>query len=237
MADAVLCVVDFRAGYGRIPVLQGVTFAVRPGETVGILGHNGMGKTTLMKALVGLVPSTGGRVVISGEDVTGQPTHQRVRRRIGYVPQGREIFAKLTVRENLMLAAGAAGIPPRLAVEAAVRDFPVLGELLERKGGALSGGQQQLLALARSLCGKPDLLLLDEPTEGIQPSIVEEMEDHLMRLAAAGLGIVVVEQDLDFISTLASRVLVLQKGQIIREVTPSALHDPAMIDEFMGIKP
>ncbi|MBR1217621.1 ABC transporter ATP-binding protein [Bradyrhizobium sp. U87765 SZCCT0131] len=237
MTDPVLDVADLRAGYGRVPVLLGVTFAVEAGEIVGILGHNGMGKTTLLKTVVGLVPVTGGRITVAGDDVTMQPVHRRVRQRIGYVPQGREIFGKLTVRENLLLAARVAGLPPQPAVAVAVRDFPMLEELLERKGGALSGGQQQVLALARALCGKPDLLLLDEPTEGIQPSIVEEMEGHLLRLAAGGLGIVVVEQDLDFIASVAGRVLMLQKGAIVREVAPSALRDPAMIDAFMGIRP
>ena len=237
MAETVLSVTDLRTGYGRVPVLLGVSFAVSPGEIVGILGHNGMGKTTLMKALVGLLPVTQGRIAITGEDVTTQPVHQRVRRRVGYVPQGRQIFAKLTVRENLQLAARVARHSPETAVAEAVRDFPILGELLDRKGGALSGGQQQVLALARALCGRPALLLLDEPTEGIQPSIVEEMEGQLLNLAAKGLGIVVVEQDLDFIAAIATRVLILQKGQIVREMATSALSDPAIIDEFMGITP
>lgn len=235
MADPVLSVADLRAGYGRVPVLLGVSFAVMRGEIVGILGHNGMGKTTLMNALVGLLPATGGRIVIAGDDVTAQPVHRRVRRRIGYVPQGRQIFTKLTVRENLQLAAQVAGRAPGPVVTEATVDFPILEELLERKGGALSGGQQQVLALARALCGKPDLLLLDEPTEGIQPSIVEEMEDYLLRLAAKGLGIVVVEQDLDFIASVAGRVLMLQKGQIVHEMPAAALADPAVVDEFLGI--
>lgn len=237
MSDPILSVTDLRAGYGRVPVLLGVSFSLQPGEIVGILGHNGMGKTTLMKALVGLLPATGGQIVIAGDDVTAAPVHKRVRQRVGYVPQGRQIFGKLTVRENLQLAARVAGFAPDAAVANAVSGFPILGELLERKGGALSGGQQQVLALARALCGKPSLLLLDEPTEGIQPSIVEEMEGQLLALAAKGLGIVVVEQDLDFISATASRVLMLQKGQIVREMPVAALSDPAVIDEFMGIAP
>ncbi len=235
MSEPILSVTDLRAGYGRVPVLLGVSFTLQPGEIVGILGHNGMGKTTLMKALVGLLPATGGQVVLGGDNVTGLPVHRRVRRRVGYVPQGRQIFGKLTVRENLQLAARVAGYAPDDAVDEAVSEFPILGELLDRKGGALSGGQQQVLALARALCGKPSLLLLDEPTEGIQPSIVEEMEGQLLALAAKGLGIVVVEQDLDFIAATASRVLMLQKGQIVRELPVAALSDPAIIDEFMGI--
>jgi ABC-type branched-subunit amino acid transport system ATPase component len=216
-------------------VLLGVDFAVQPGEIVGILGHNGMGKTTLMKVLVGLLPATDGRILIAGDDVTRQPVHRRVRQRIGYVPQGRQIFVKLTVRENLHFAAQVAGLPLGPAVMDAVRDFPILAELLDRKGGTLSGGQQQVLALARALCSKPALLLLDEPTEGIQPSLVEDLEGRLLRLAAEGLAVAVVEQDLDFIGAIATRVLMLQKGRIVREMPASALSDPAVVDEFMGI--
>lgn len=237
MPDPILSVTGLCAGYGRVPVLQNVSFMVQPGEIVGILGHNGMGKTTLMKALVGLLPATNGQIVIAGNDLTAEPVHRRVRQRVGYVPQGRQIFGKLTVQENLQLAARVAGLASGTAVADAVRDFPILEELLDRKGGALSGGQQQVLALARALCGKPCLLLLDEPTEGIQPSIVEEMEQHLLALAAKGLGIVVVEQDLDFVAATAGRVLMLQKGQIVRDAPVSVLSEPAIVDELMGVAP
>ncbi len=227
---------DICAGYGRIPILRGVSFCARQGEILGILGHNGMGKTTLMKTLVGAVRCTAGQIRLAGEDVTALPTHLRARRGIGYVPQGREIFPSLSVRENILAGGLATGRPADELIARAVRDFPPLGGLLDRKGGALSGGEQQLLALSRALAGDPKVLLLDEPTEGIQPSIVEEIADHLSRIALQQhLSVIVVEQDLEFISDLAARVLLFTKGQVTKEIDPKDLKDPAMIDEFFGL--
>jgi len=236
-AGPLLDVRGLSAGYGAIPVLRDVQFQVEVGQIVGVLGHNGMGKTTLMKALVGHIPSTNGSLLLDGQDVTRLPTHQRVRRGLGYVSQGRDIFAALTVRENLAFGAVAAGQDRNAAVDRAVSEFPILAALLDRKGGALSGGEQQILALARALCGEPRLLLLDEPTEGIQPSIVEEIEDYLVRRAReASLAVVVVEQDIGFIATIAQRVLWLQKGTIIKEIDPALLSDPDTIGEFSGLE-
>ncbi|HWW47920.1 MAG TPA: ATP-binding cassette domain-containing protein [Xanthobacteraceae bacterium] len=233
--SAVMQVSDLRAGYKKIPILLGVSFRIAAGELVGILGHNGMGKTTLMRALVGALPATGGSIVLAGKDVTRLPTHLRARGGIGYVPQGRDIFPNLSVRENLAIGAAGLGHPVNEAVDRAVADFPILNRLLDRKGGALSGGEQQILALARALIGQPKVLLLDEPTEGIQPSIVEEIEDHLLRLAReTNLAVVVVEQDVEFIASLAQRVLVIQKGQIVRELDGGSLNDPHVVDEVMG---
>jgi branched-chain amino acid transport system ATP-binding protein len=219
------------AGYGPIPVLREVTLNVRAGEILGILGHNGMGKTTLMKALVGLLPATGGRIVLDGAEITAAPAHVRARAGLGYVPQGREIFASLTVRENILFGTGG----PH-AVDEAVADFPILQPLLDRRGGTLSGGEQQILALARALAPRPRVLLLDEPTEGIAPSIVEEIEDHLRRLASTGaLAVIVVEQDLDFVCAAASRVLMINRGEITREMSPAVLRDPGTAEEFFGV--
>lgn len=235
--DTLLDVRGLSAGYGAIPVLRDVSFQVRAGEIVGVLGHNGMGKTTLMKALVGHIPCTGGSLMLNGVDVTHAPTHKRARLGLGYVSQGRDIFPSLTVRENLAIGAAAVGRDRILAVERAVGEFPILGGLLDRKGGALSGGEQQILALARALCGEPRLLLLDEPTEGIQPSIVDEIEDYLVRRAKeASLAVVVVEQDVGFIAAMAQRVLWLQKGAIVREIDPALLSDPDTIAEFAGLE-
>lgn len=237
MEQPVLEVEGLCAGYGTIPVLRQVSFAVRRGEVVGVLGHNGMGKTTLMKALVGQVDTTAGEIRLAGKPARALPTHQRAALGLGYVPQGRDIFASLSVRENLAIGAAAARRQVAAAVDGAVTDFPVLGRLLERKGGALSGGEQQILALARALCGAPRVLLLDEPTEGIQPSIVDEIEDHLCRLAAErGLAVVVVEQDVGFIRSIAQRVLWLQKGEIIRELKPELLSEQETLDEFVGLE-
>ncbi|HVO16887.1 MAG TPA: ATP-binding cassette domain-containing protein [Alphaproteobacteria bacterium] len=222
---------DLRAGYGRIPILNGIGFRVETGEAVGVLGHNGMGKTTLLKTLIGLIPATGGAIVFDGADITREPTHRRARRGLGYVPQGREIFPQLSVLDNLRMGARRPG-----TVERVLEDFPILRPLLARPGGALSGGQQQILAIARCMCAEPRLILLDEPTEGIQPSIVESIAETLARLRATrGVTLVVVEQHLEFVAALSSRVLVLQKGAILKELASSDLAEAAVIDEIVGL--
>ncbi len=203
---------NLRAGYGRITVLHGVSLAVGRGETVGVLGHNGMGKSTLLRTVMGLLPAQEGSIRLDGRDISRWPAHRRCRQGLGYVPQGRDIFPGLTVRENLALAAarGPAGV-----VEAIIEEFPRLKPLLGRAGGALSGGEQQILALARCLCTEPACVLLDEPTEGIQPSIIEQMIDSLASLRRSrGLTMVLVEQNLDFLVSLAQRIVVLEKGRI-----------------------
>ena len=230
-----LAVSDVHSGYGRIPILAGVTLVAAEGETVGILGHNGMGKTTLLRTLMGYLPTTAGSVQVGGRDVTRFAPAARARLGIGYVPQGREIFATLSVAENLQMGclrrsdAGA-------TITAILQDFPRLTRLLDRPGGALSGGEQQLLALARCLCGAPGLIFLDEPTEGIQPSIIEEMVETLQAVRRRrGLTIVLVEQNLGFITALADRILILQKGRVTREVPPHIARDSTMIEEFVGM--
>jgi branched-chain amino acid transport system ATP-binding protein len=230
----ILDVDDLHAAYGRIPILNGISFRVSDGETVGILGHNGMGKTTLLKTLVGQLSATEGRIRFNGTDVSRWPSYRRARAGIGYVPQGRMIFPALTVYENLRMGFIARG---DWSEENAINDirarFPRIDALLDRAGGTLSGGEQQLLALARTLCGHPKLLLLDEPTEGIQPSIVDdiiEILDGLHRFH--GLTIIVVEQSLDFISALSQRVLLIQKGTITRELSAEQMSAGALADEL-----
>jgi branched-chain amino acid transport system ATP-binding protein len=226
---------DLHAGYGAIPVLAGVSLRLEEGGFIGILGHNGMGKTTLLKTLIGILPASAGRIRLGGEDITRQPSHLRARRGLGYVPQGREIFPALSVRDNLRFAAAARGRPEPAALAEVLEEFPRLKPLLERPGGALSGGEQQLLALARCLVQEPRLVLLDEPTEGIQPSIIEAIAEKLAELRRKrGLTMILVEQNLDFIKGLSDRVLVIQKGRILREIEPARLDDPAMIGEFIG---
>lgn len=221
---------DLHAGYGRIPILFGISFGVAEGEFVGLWGHNGMGKTTLMRTLTGYLPATRGSIVFQGQDITTQPVYRRAQAGIGFVPQGREIFPQLSVMDNLLM--GCARIPGDSSriVEAVLADFPRLKPLLDRTGGLLSGGEQQLLALARCLCGSPKILLLDEPTEGIQPSIIEEMVETLHAIRKrTGLTMILVEQNRDFIAGLADRVLIMQKGAIAREVTPTAFLDEAAL--------
>ena len=224
------------AGYGRIPILNNVTFSVAAGEFVGVLGHNGMGKTTLLRALMGYLPATSGRVVFEGADLTRAEPFTRSRAGIGYVPQGREIFPGLSVRENLRMGALKRGRGEAAAIEAALDQFPRLQRLVDRPGGALSGGEQQLLAIARCLIGAPKLVLLDEPTEGIQPSIIDEIVETLMRLRdQGGLTMILVEQNLEFIAALSQRILIIQKGTITREVQPGTLGDASLVGEFVGI--
>src|SRR5215469_15989378 len=229
-----LAVTDLAAGYGRIPILSGVSFTVAQGEFVGVLGHNGMGKTTLLRTLMGFVPAQRGRITFDEVDITREAPYARARRGLGYVPQGREIFAGLSVRDNLRMGFAGRGAAER--VDVILATFPRLAPLLNRRGGALSGGEQQLLAIARCLAGQPKLILFDEPTEGIQPSIIEELVGVLRQLhRSQGLTILLVEQNLDFIAELAQRVLIIQKGTILRELRPEELRHADVLSEFVGL--
>jgi branched-chain amino acid transport system ATP-binding protein len=225
-----------RTGYGRIPILNGVSFAVNEGEFIGILGHNGMGKTTLLKALMGFLPATGGSVRFDGNDVTAAEPYHRARLGFGYVPQGREIFPGLTVHDNLRMGCAKQAGAEQDTIGSVLEEFPRLKPLLDRQGGALSGGEQQMLAIARCLCGKPRIVLLDEPTEGIQPSIIDEIVETLQRLRDnSGLTLILVEQNLDFIAALSHRILIIQKGTITSEVQPGDLGGAGLVGEFIGI--
>jgi branched-chain amino acid transport system ATP-binding protein len=227
---------NLHAGYGRIPVLSGINFAVGEHEVIGVLGHNGMGKTTLLKTLIGQVPLTGGTIKFAGADIGLIPSFRRARAGMGYVPQGRAIFPNLSVYENLRMGFIENGInSEENTLNDILARFPRLDALLDRQGAALSGGEQQILALARCLCGQPKLLLLDEPTEGIQPSIVEEILEILIGLHRyQGLAIVVVEQSLDFIRRLSDRILLIEKGMIMDEVLPDALKQSTALGSFVA---
>jgi urea transport system ATP-binding protein len=227
---------DIHAGYGRIPVLSGINFTVGEHEVVGVLGHNGMGKTTLLKTLIGQVPLTSGRIRLANVDISHSPPFRRARAGLGYVPQGRQIFPGLSVYENLRMGFVENGIDSEeLIIKDILARFPRLDPLIDRLGSALSGGEQQILALARCLCGSPKLLLLDEPTEGIQPSIVEEILEILIGLHRhKGLAIIVVEQSLDFIRQLSERVLLIEKGAITGEVLPEALSDAKELGSYIA---
>ena len=222
------------SGYGRIPILEGVSLSLQEGEIVGILGHNGMGKTTLLRTLIGEIKANQGTIRFNGEDITRLTMFRRARLGIGYVPQGRDIYPQLTVLENMKMGevkrGGESAIPEILEY------FPLLKGLLNRSGRTLSGGEQQILALARCLVGRPKLILLDEPTEGIQPSIVDQMMEKLDALSTAlHLTILLVEQDLQFIAKLAGRVLIMQKGRVVTSIQPTQLNDQEIIDEYLGI--
>jgi len=233
--NAALIVEDLRAGYGGVPILHGIGLSVSDGEIAGILGHNGMGKSTLLKTLMGLIDATGGSIHFAGADITRKAAHERARSGIGYVPQGRGIFPALTVLDNLRMGLAAHGGNQAEAIAGCLRDFPRLRHLLDRDGAALSGGAQQLLAIARCLIANPKLMLLDEPTEGIQPSIVDELIETIRRLQRErGIAIVLVEQNLEFILELSDRVLMMQKGQISGEIAGDDTANAALIDAFTG---
>jgi branched-chain amino acid transport system ATP-binding protein len=223
------------SGYQKIPIILGVSFQVTDGEFVGILGHNGMGKSTLLKTLVGQLPATGGAIRFADTDITRAPSHKRARLGLGYVPQGRQIFPGLSVLDNMRMGAASAGLGDEVLDEV-IESLPRLKPILGRAGGVLSGGEQQILALARCLCGHPKLVLLDEPTEGIQPSIVDEIIEILLGLKARHrLTVVLVEQNLEFIRRLSDRVLIIQKGRITGEIPPDDLQDDALVAEFVGM--
>jgi branched-chain amino acid transport system ATP-binding protein len=225
---------DLSARYGRIPILNGIDLQVAAGELVGVLGHNGMGKTTLLRTLMGFVPVQRGRVDFDEVDVTRAPPYERARRGLGYVPQGREIFPGLSVRDNLRMGFAGRGAEER--IDEILQTFPRLTPLLTRRGGALSGGEQQLLAIARCLAGRPKMILFDEPTEGMQPTIIEELVVVLQQLhQPQGLTILLVEQNLEFIAELAQRVLLIQKGTILRELQPAELRHADVLNEFVGV--
>jgi branched-chain amino acid transport system ATP-binding protein len=231
-----LAVSSLSAGYGDIPVLHRISMTIAAGESLGILGHNGMGKTTFLRCLIGALQPSAGSITLDGRDVTRLAPHGRARLGMAYVPQGREIFAALSVRDNLRM--GMVKVAPRKgdALDALLADFPRLVPLLDRAGGSLSGGEQQLLALARALAGQPRILLLDEPTEGIQPSIIEEIAQTLVSLRERlGLTIVLVEQNLDFIASVSQRVLVIKRGQLGAEIPREHLADLAVMSEYTGV--
>jgi urea transport system ATP-binding protein len=195
--------------YGGSHILRDVSFELPAGKVTALLGRNGVGKTTLLKTLMGLVPTARGTVHFETRDLTHAKPHERARAGLGYVPQGREIFPRLTVQENLLM--GAPRIPQRI-----FDMFPVLQSMLGRRGGDLSGGQQQQLAIGRALAMRPRLLILDEPTEGIQPSIIKEIERAIRALAATGeMAILLVEQYYDFARSLADQYLVMERGEIV----------------------
>lgn len=230
-----LSMVDVNLHYGAAQALKRVSLSAEPGRVTCIMGRNGVGKTSLLRAITGQHPISGGRIDWEGADISRLKPYQRARRGIGYVPQGRDIFPLLSVRENL--ETGFAVLPRR---ERKVPDevfdlFPVLSDMLNRRGGDLSGGQQQQLAIGRALVLRPRLLVLDEPTEGIQPSIIREMARVLRRIRdERGLSIVVSEQVLTFALDVADRVLVMEGGRFVHE-SPRAGIDEAAVSKFLSV--
>ncbi len=228
-----LNVSNYHVSYGQSEVLHGLNFTVKPREIVAVMGRNGMGKSTLMKSLIGMIPTSGGTVNLDGVDMTHMKSYQRVAGGVGFVPQGRMIFSTMTVRENIETGLSSTG--ERVIPEDLFELFPVLDEMSNRRGGNLSGGQQQQLAIARALASKPKLLLLDEPTEGIQPSIIREMARTLKKIRdTRGISIVVSEQVLSFALDIADRVLVLEKGEIVHEEERATLNE-AKVAAYLSV--
>jgi urea transport system ATP-binding protein len=212
----VLTVEDVHLYYGASHALRGVSLAARKGRVTCVLGRNGVGKTSLLRTILGLEPVRSGRIVWEDQALGSMPPYERARAGIGNVPQGREIFPRLSVQENLRTSFAAAPRDQRRVPEEVFELFPVLKDMLRRRGGDLSGGQQQQLAIARALVARPRLLLLDEPTEGIQPSIIKQIGQVISRLAASGeMAILLVEQYLDFAREVADDLLVMDRGQVV----------------------
>ena len=223
--------------YGESHILRDVDLNVKAGEMVCLIGRNGVGKTTLLKSLIGLLRPRCGEMVFNGDPLVRQAPHQRARAGLGYVPQGREIIPQLTVEENLMLGMEAlpGGLGRQRRIDPFVYElFPILRDFLPRKGGDLSGGQQQQLAIARALLGKPKLLLLDEPTEGIQPNIVLDIESAVRQIIAqAGISVLLVEQHLHFVRQ-ADRYYAMQRGGIVAS-GPTQELSQAVVDQFLSV--
>ncbi len=232
----ILMVTNLTAGYGSVPVLRNVSFSQSDGEILGIVGHNGMGKTTLLRVLMGLIKIDRGSIAFAGESIEAAPAHRRSRAGIAYVPQGGQGFPGLTVAESLRLATVTESRKGNRAIDEVVGLFPRLGALLSRQSSALSGGERQLLAIARAVIRAPRLLLLDELSEGLQPSLVEEIAERLKALHRLHkTSILIVDQELAFVASLAMRAQIMQKGQLVREVSPRELANPDILGGFSAL--
>jgi urea transport system ATP-binding protein len=221
--------------YGESHILRDVSFEVERNACACVMGRNGVGKTTLLKCLMGLLPARGGRTLFAGEDITRLPPGERARRGLGYVPQGRQIFPLLTVRENLEIGLPARRDRSRRIPSFIYEFFPLLREMANRRGGDLSGGQQQQLAIGRALALDPSFLILDEPTEGIQPNIVQDIAQTIRRLGRdMGLTVMLVEQKVPFARNLADKFMIMDRGSLVRDGRMSEL-DNGTIRDFLSV--
>ena len=226
---------DLQAGYGETPIIRGIDFTVEEGEIVGIVGRNGVGKTTLLKAIMGLLEPEQGTVKFNGEDLTSEPANVYAASSIGYVPQGRDVFPGLTVKQNLMIGEGI-GDSEETRYEQVYEYFPILEERADQDAGTMSGGQQQMLAIGRALVGDPDLLLVDEPSEGVQPSIVQSITEDLKRINEEfGTTILFVEQNLSVIQGLAEHCYAIDHGTIVDELGAESLANRDHLEEYLVV--
>ena len=233
---AMLELSEVTAGYDTTPVLRDLSFAVEPSEIVGVVGKNGVGKTTLLKTVMGLVEPMSGSITLEGTDVTAAPANERARLGVGYIPQGREIFPELTVRQNLEMGTTINADSDAVLFEAVYDYFPILEERAAQLGGTLSGGQQQMLAIGRALVADPDLLLLDEPSEGIQPSIVQQISEDIRTINEdLGTTVLFVEQNLEIIRKMADRCYAMDRGELVDELGAATLDDEAALAEYLAV--
>jgi branched-chain amino acid transport system ATP-binding protein len=234
--STVLAAADLRSGYVTGDVLQGVSITVEAGEVVGVLGRNGVGKSTLMRSLIGLLRARAGSVAFQGQDVTRDSANRRARRGIGYVPQGREIFPHMSVEDNLRMGCFINQERSTPDFDLVHGYFPFLKERRAQRGGTLSGGQQEMLAIARALINQPKVLLLDEPSDGVQPSIVEEIGNIIVDLnGKRGLPVLIVEQNIDLVQKVATRAYVLDKGRVTRMLGRDELRDTEHLAAYLAI--
>lgn len=236
MGKALLTVTDLQSGYDGGKVLNGLSLTLEKSEIVAIIGRNGVGKTTFMRTLIGILNADAGSIELDGTDISALPPDDRARAGLGYVPQGREIFPGLTVEENMKV--GLQILQSRTAedMEMALNFFPVLRAKLQQKAGTMSGGEQQQLAIARVLVGKPRVLLLDEPSEGIQPSIVQAIAEKLVEISSTlGLGILLVEQNMNMVEMAASRCCVMDKGRVVQHLGKEQLNDDELMRRHLAV--
>ncbi|RJX49894.1 ABC transporter ATP-binding protein [Halonotius pteroides] len=228
-------IANLNAGYDGTPILRDVAFSVDDGEIVGIVGRNGVGKTTLLKSIMGLLEPETGRIQYNGEELTGRSPDEHAKRSIGYVPQGRDVFPDLTVKENLLVGESV-GDGDETRYEQVYDYFPILEERADQDAGTMSGGQQQMLAIARALVGDPELLLVDEPSEGVQPSIVQSITEDLKQINDEfGTTILFVEQNLSVIQGLAERCYAIDHGTIVDEITGDAVSERDQLEEYLVV--
>ena len=235
VAEPLLSVKDLKASYDESIILRGIDMTVKPNSVVALLGRNGVGKTSLLRSIMGQMPKTEGSITFEGQSIESLRSDQRARMGLGYVPQGRDIFPNLTVQENLEVSMSISGAAGRDRLDEVYELFPVVKDMLARKGGVLSGGQQQQLAIGRAILTNPKLLILDEPTEGIQPSIIDQIEDAIHMLKKRGnLSIILVEQYLDFAKAASDEFYILDRGSVVLSGQSEALTS-AVIDKHLTV--
>lgn len=227
---------EIKAAYGTTPILHGVSIDVGSEKIVGVLGRNGVGKTTLMRTIIGEIQPFDGDIQFLGEDVTNTPPHQRARMGIGYVPQNKNLFPRMTVEENIKMGGYINESSERKLYEEVYSYFPVLEERKSQRAGTMSGGEQQMLSIARALVGDPKLLLLDEPSEGVQPSIISDISDRIKEINAdLGTTVLFVEQNMELAQDLSDSCYVMEKGEIIDELAPEQIDDSEVLSKYFSV--